>query len=139
VQKLNHSCCDIIFLGVLAFILVSFCAPRPADAADAAVLVFPVLRYMIIFTAELRASARTMGPSGFKYVKGVPLRDLVDWDTPAAARSKRGFDGNAYTLVFSDEFNQDGRSFCAPRDVASSAECADPGDDPYFEAVDLWN
>lgn len=100
-QKLNHSCCDIFFLTVLAFVLVSF------------FLVFPVLRYMIIFTAELRASAKTMGPSGFKYVKGVPLRDLVDWDTPASARSKRGFDGAAYTLVFSDEFNKDGRSFCA--------------------------
>jgi hypothetical protein len=33
-------------------------------------------------------------------------------------------DGTSYDLVFSDEFNVDGRSFY-------------PGDDPYWEAVDL--
>lgn len=36
----------------------------------------------------------------------------------------QGFDGNTYHLVFSDEFEVDGRSFF-------------PGDDPYWEAVDL--
>lgn len=33
-------------------------------------------------------------------------------------------DGSDMTLVFSDEFNQDGRTFY-------------PGDDPFWEAVDL--
>ncbi|KAF9036131.1 glycoside hydrolase family 16 protein [Hymenopellis radicata] len=50
---------------------------------------------------------------------------LVDSDTPSDAhtiKSKR--DGNTWQLVFSDEFNQDGRTFY-------------PGDDPYWEAVDL--
>lgn len=35
-----------------------------------------------------------------------------------------GFDNHAYNLVFSDEFELDGRTFY-------------PGDDPYWEAVDL--
>jgi beta-glucanase (GH16 family) len=51
--------------------------------------------------------------------------DLIDADTPSTAYTRTGFDGNTYDLVFSDEFEVDGRSFY-------------PGDDPYWEAVDLW-
>lgn len=53
------------------------------------------------------------------------MPDLVDADTPDDAKTRTGFDGMKYNLVFSDEFNQDGRTFY-------------PGDDPYWEAVDLW-
>ncbi|KAL0572397.1 hypothetical protein V5O48_009557 [Marasmius crinis-equi] len=53
------------------------------------------------------------------------VRDLIDKDTPDAAKTRTGFDGQQYELVFSDEFNQDGRTFW-------------PGDDPYFEAMDFW-
>ncbi|EIM92126.1 beta-glucan synthesis-associated [Stereum hirsutum FP-91666 SS1] len=51
---------------------------------------------------------------------------LIDDDTPDWARTRLSFtDGTTeYTLVFSDEFNTDGRTFY-------------PGDDPYWEAVDL--
>ncbi|ORY56798.1 family 16 glycoside hydrolase [Leucosporidium creatinivorum] len=55
-------------------------------------------------------------------IPGLPL--LVDKDTPDSARSRVGFDGETYNLVFSDEFNTDGRTFW-------------PGDDPFWEAVDL--
>ncbi|KAJ7129340.1 beta-glucan synthesis-associated protein-domain-containing protein [Mycena epipterygia] len=50
---------------------------------------------------------------------------LVDAATPSDALTRKGFDGESYTLVFSDEFEADGRTFY-------------PGDDPYWEAVDLW-
>ncbi|KAJ7437784.1 beta-glucan synthesis-associated [Mycena galericulata] len=50
---------------------------------------------------------------------------LVDLATPSDALTRKGFDGESYTLVFSDEFEVDGRTFY-------------PGDDPYWEAVDLW-
>jgi beta-glucanase (GH16 family) len=53
------------------------------------------------------------------------MPSLIDPDTPEAAKSRVGHDGNQYNLVFSDEFNTDGRTF-------------GPGDDPYWEAVDLW-
>jgi len=33
----------------------------------------------------------------------------IDEDTPANARTRTGFDGEQYTLAFSDEFNKDGR------------------------------
>lgn len=55
-------------------------------------------------------------------IAGLPL--LVDKDTPEDARSRIGFDGETYNLVFSDEFGTEGRTFW-------------PGDDPFWEAVDL--
>ena len=53
---------------------------------------------------------------------GIP--GLVDSQTPSSAYTRTGTDGHVYDLVFSDEFNTDGRTFY-------------PGDDPYWEAVDL--
>lgn len=50
---------------------------------------------------------------------------LIDPDTPSSALTRTGFDSEPYTLVFSDEFNTPGRTFY-------------PGDDPFWEAVDLW-
>jgi len=50
---------------------------------------------------------------------------LIDLETPEDAHfrdSRR--DGSRWQLVFSDEFNTEGRSFY-------------PGDDPYWEAADL--
>ncbi len=59
-----------------------------------------------------------MMPSGIR-------NDLIDSDTPEEAKTRMGTDGQTkYNLVFSDEFNVDGRSFY-------------PGDDPFWEAVDL--
>ncbi|RDX53906.1 glycoside hydrolase family 16 protein [Polyporus arcularius HHB13444] len=52
-------------------------------------------------------------------------RGLIDIDTPQSARRKKAWNtGEDLELVFSDEFNVDGRTFY-------------PGDDPYWEAVDL--
>ncbi|RDB19924.1 Beta-glucan synthesis-associated protein KRE6 [Hypsizygus marmoreus] len=50
---------------------------------------------------------------------------LIDFDTPKDVYTKASYkNGSPLKLVFSDEFNTDGRSFY-------------PGDDPYWEAVDL--
>ena len=49
---------------------------------------------------------------------------MIDSSTPPDARSRKGYDGEDYVLVFSDEFNVDGRTF-------------NEGDDPYWTAVDL--
>ncbi|KAJ8496348.1 hypothetical protein ONZ45_g12486 [Pleurotus djamor] len=53
------------------------------------------------------------------------MPELIDRDTPDSAKTRRGFDGHDYELVFSDEFNVEGRTFY-------------PGDDPFWEAVDIW-
>jgi hypothetical protein len=51
---------------------------------------------------------------------------LIDQDTPKSAYTiaSRADGHTPLQLIFSDEFNKDGRSFY-------------PGDDPYWEAVDL--
>lgn len=51
---------------------------------------------------------------------------LIDIETPREVYTKPGYldPSQEMQLVFSDEFNTDGRSFY-------------PGDDPYWEAVDL--
>lgn len=68
----------------------------------------------------------TSGDNTFEIPKNnIHTPSLIDSDTPESARSRTGYDGNTYNLVFSDEFNLDGRSF-------------EPGDDPFWEAVDLW-
>jgi len=58
----------------------------------------------------------------YPLISGLP--SLIDVDTPSSAYTRTGFDGNTWNLVFSDEFNKDGRTFFN-------------GDDPFFEAVDL--
>ncbi|KAJ4289161.1 beta-glucan synthesis-associated protein [Kalmusia sp. IMI 367209] len=50
---------------------------------------------------------------------------LIDPDTPKHAMEKTGEFGDEYALVFSDEFNDNNRTFYE-------------GDDPYFFAPDLW-
>src|SRR5277367_871538 len=50
---------------------------------------------------------------------------LIDIHTPQSAYTMPSYvDGSEWQLVFSDEFDVDGRTFY-------------PGDDPYWEAVDL--
>jgi len=50
---------------------------------------------------------------------------LIDADTPSDAKTRTGVNGDTYTLVFSDEFNDKNRSFY-------------PGDDPYWYGFDGW-
>ncbi|QRV77885.1 glycoside hydrolase family 16 protein [Ceratobasidium sp. AG-Ba] len=88
--------------------------------------VYPMLSYF------LRTPSSTLGGynlGGINASGQVPdmlgNRGLVDPDTPKSAYTRTSFiDGQEYDLVFSDEFNVEGRSFY-------------PGDDPYWEAVDM--
>ncbi|RAR06573.1 glycoside hydrolase family 16 protein [Stemphylium lycopersici] len=50
---------------------------------------------------------------------------LIDPDTPQAVKKRTGEFGDEYVLVFSDEFNDDGRTFYE-------------GDDAYFYAPNVW-
>jgi beta-glucanase (GH16 family) len=50
---------------------------------------------------------------------------LIDPDTPESAHSRTSYSGQKQNLVFSDEYNVDGRTFY-------------DGDDPYFQAMDFW-
>lgn len=65
------------------------------------------------------------GTNGSGQVPKLPhLPTLIDLATPESVKSRTGADGKTYNLVFSDEFETEGRTFW-------------PGDDPYWEAVNL--
>lgn len=50
-------------------------------------------------------------------IPGLPT--LIDKDTPASAYGHTGRDGSPYSLMFSDEFNIDGRTYVAPLSFSS--------------------
>ena len=88
-------------------------------------IALPVVTYVQNSGHDLFLS-ETSGVNTFEIPQStIHTPSLIDSDTPESARSRVGYDGNTYNLVFSDEFNLDGRSF-------------EPGDDPFWEAVDLW-
>ncbi|GAA6007082.1 hypothetical protein JCM10207_001499 [Rhodosporidiobolus poonsookiae] len=68
-----------------------------------------------------------VGGAAYSYAPNITTRTgPIDPDTPESAYTKLSADGKTTLhLVFSDEFNEDGRIF-------------DPGMDPFWEAVDLW-
>ncbi|KAI0300491.1 beta-glucan synthesis-associated [Multifurca ochricompacta] len=87
-------------------------------------IAYPVVTYVhdnahTLFLQETGGNTVTVPVGSFA------IPQLIDPETPGSAKSRTGFDNQDYVLVFSDEFNTDGRSFF-------------PGDDPYWEAVDLW-
>lgn len=66
------------------------------------------------------------GTNGSGQIPQLDIYSLIDADTPKSAQKwTSGYDKSPYHLVFSDEFEQEGRTFW-------------PGDDPFWEAVDLW-
>jgi len=85
-----------------------------------AFLGYPLLDWLLK-PPKVVLNYRGAGPT-VPFIKGG--RGLLDIDTPLSAYQKTGVNGEDLRLVFSDEFNADGRSFF-------------PGDDPYWEAVDL--
>ncbi|KAI5123165.1 hypothetical protein M0805_000868 [Coniferiporia weirii] len=65
------------------------------------------------------------GTNGTGQVPNIGNFGLIDVETPSEALTMTSYvDGSTLELVFSDEFNTAGRTFY-------------PGDDPYWEAVDL--
>lgn len=66
-----------------------------------------------------------LSPYRYNILKGLRTADgLIDPDTPEEAKTHKSYKGEIWELVFSDEFNEDGRTFY-------------PGDDPVWEAVDI--
>ncbi|KAG8214648.1 glycoside hydrolase family 16 protein [Butyriboletus roseoflavus] len=85
---------------------------------------YPIIHYYT--TASATTSGYNLG--GINYTGQVPdlpgLPRLIDPDTPSSAQYRIASDGSTYKLMFSDEFNTDGRTFW-------------PGDDPFWEAANL--
>ncbi|KAL9936671.1 hypothetical protein V8E36_004739 [Tilletia maclaganii] len=123
-----RGCMNVGFLVVLALALLMLFAG------------WPVLAYVnkltgnAIWGSHTSDKVTSQGPTWINVVDAdgnvqryteSPLRGLIDKDTPASAMTRMSVDGKRQMkLVFSDEFNEDGRTFFE-------------GDDPYFTAVDL--
>ncbi|PBK89582.1 glycoside hydrolase family 16 protein [Armillaria gallica] len=102
----NVGCLGILVLGLLTLFIV-----------------YPILRYM---NDRNKSTGTPLGADASGKVPEIPGNfGLIDLDTPKDAYTIKSWrDGREFQLVFSDEFEQDGRSFY-------------PGDDPYWEAVDF--
>ncbi|BGP18552.1 hypothetical protein JCM10213v2_006618 [Rhodosporidiobolus nylandii] len=86
---------------------------------------YPIAQWATSLGAKTYGAYNIGGTNGSGMVPDIPnLPSLIDKDTPSSALTRTGFDGKKYVLVFSDEFETEGRTFW-------------PGDDPYWEAVDL--
>ncbi|PBK69280.1 beta-glucan synthesis-associated protein [Armillaria solidipes] len=103
----NVGCLMILCLGLLALFVV-----------------YPVLTYVQEQTSS-SSSSSNLGVNASGQVPEMGNFGLIDLDTPEDAYTFTSLrDGSEWQLVFSDEFETDGRTFY-------------PGDDPYWEAVDL--
>ena len=83
---------------------------------------YPII---VALTRNPRDKAGFNSVNGTGQINKLPnFPSVVDDATPTDAMTRVGADGKSYHIVFSDEFERDGRTFY-------------PGDDPYWEAVDL--
>ncbi|KAH9913475.1 beta-glucan synthesis-associated protein [Epithele typhae] len=87
---------------------------------------FPLASYILTPKLSTQGGFNYGGINGTGQIPLMPgNRAVIDRDTPEDAKTKTDYvNGQTWELVFSDEFNTDGRTFY-------------PGDDPYWEAVDL--
>ncbi|ESK95066.1 glycoside hydrolase family 16 protein [Moniliophthora roreri MCA 2997] len=85
---------------------------------------YPILTYVKRPESQ-RAGYNLGGINASGQIPDLGNFGLIDLDTPQEAYTKKSLRGGSeWSLVFSDEFSKDGRTFY-------------PGDDPYWEAVDL--
>ncbi|KAF5375370.1 hypothetical protein D9615_007927 [Tricholomella constricta] len=88
---------------------------------------FPILTHFLSTTQTTQGGFNLGGINATGQIADMPGNwGLIDRDTPKEAYTKKSYHNpnEELILVFSDEFNLDGRTFY-------------PGDDPYWEAVDL--
>ncbi|KAF9145880.1 hypothetical protein BG015_011762 [Linnemannia schmuckeri] len=96
-----------------------------AEAAEAANAALSQVRFAI--DSQQHQQGGLVGPlskTSSSTVVKTATGMMVDPDTPQDKKTTVAKDGQLWDLVFSDEFDQDGRSFA-------------PGQDPHWEAVNL--
>lgn len=88
---------------------------------------YPIIYHFVTEQEGNKGAYGLGGTNGTGQVASLTaVRPMVDPDTPDSAKTFTSPVSNTqYQLQFSDEFEQEGRTFW-------------PGDDQYFEAVDIW-
>ncbi|KAK0568363.1 beta-glucan synthesis-associated protein [Tilletia horrida] len=117
-----NGCLNILTLVFLALALIGLFAGYPI-----------VAHFEAVAHKKATGSINLGGTNGTGQIPDLNIRQLIDPDTPMDAMTWQGQTLNAqlrstnydYHLVFSDEFNEEGRTFWK-------------GDDPFWEAVDIW-
>ncbi|KDN37556.1 hypothetical protein RSAG8_10073, partial [Rhizoctonia solani AG-8 WAC10335] len=105
---MNLGCLLIVILGLISLFAI-----------------YPMVSYLITKSPTTLGGYNLGGINASGQVPELGNFGLIDRDTPESAYYHTSFnDGSEWELVFSDEFNTDGRTFY-------------PGDDPYWEASDL--
>jgi hypothetical protein len=83
---------------------------------------YPIIAHYTASTLSTGGAYNLGGINATGQVPDIPnMPRLIDPDTPVDVHTRTGFDGNSdWELVFSDEFNEDGRTFYE-------------GDDPFWQ------
>lgn len=66
-----------------------------------------------------RLTGQFGGTNGTGQVPSLPIRPLVDGDTPDSSKTWKNSEDQTFNLVFSDEFNEEGRTFWPGDDVSN--------------------
>lgn len=72
---------------------------------------WPIIQWVTSKTADTYGAYGIGGINSTGQVPDTGLPGLIDKHTPNAALTRTGFDGKKYVLMFSDEFETDGRTF----------------------------
>jgi beta-glucanase (GH16 family) len=88
---------------------------------------YPIISHYTKIPASKKGAFALGGTNGTGQVPVVVNNlNMIDSETPSTSKAwSSPQTKDSYHLVFSDEFNTEGRTFW-------------PGDDPFWEAVDLW-
>ncbi|KAK0528210.1 beta-glucan synthesis-associated protein [Tilletia horrida] len=88
---------------------------------------YPLIAHFTREAYKTAGATNLGGTNGTGQVPDLKIFQIIDPETPQDAYTFTSLveDQTQYQLVFSDEFNQEGRTFW-------------PGDDPFWEAVDIW-
>lgn len=104
------------FGGIFSFLFL-------LAAAGAVFVVLPALTYTGVTSGGKPQVYEVLTDYAYPIVSSV-RSTLIDRDTPEDAYTKKSLKGETWNLVFSDEFNAEGRTFY-------------DGDDQFFTAVDI--
>ncbi|KAJ2145160.1 hypothetical protein IW136_001088 [Coemansia sp. RSA 678] len=119
----SHGWCNVVTLVLILIVLLFVFIGLPVLSHYNWGRKHPasMLKSLSDYDLQLKALAANLSSVGQPLQ---PKKLPIDPDSPTGLTWK-SVDGKDYKLVFSDEFNKDGRTF-------------GPGEDPTWEAVDLW-